>query len=324
MGWKTTKSKGPLTRLRIGVVMGGQSSEREISLKTGTAVHQALLRRGYDAVALDAAESLPEQLRKQGVKLAFLALHGPGGEDGVVQGFLEVVGIPYSGSGVRASAVAMHKGLTKTVLEAAGVPVAPGAQLLRGEQPIKKTALPKGLKWPVVTKPATQGSTIGISIVRDPSQWPAALRLAYRYDPDVLVETFIPGRELTVPVLDGMALPAVEIVAPEGFYDFSAKYRKKGETQYLCPAPIPARMTNILAAYAVKAYRAIGCDGAARIDFRLTPKGAPFVLEINTIPGMTETSLLPMSAASAGLDYDALCEAILQSALRKMRQGSEA
>lgn len=317
----------PLTRSKIGVLMGGQSSEREVSLKTGEAVHRSLVRSGYDAVTIDVGPGLSRILEKQGIEIGFLALHGPGGEDGSIQGFLETLGIPYTGSGVRASALGMHKVVTKTELAAQGIPVPKGTVVLRGTAPsLGRLLATCSLKLPVVVKPASQGSTIGVTIVRRPSQWKEALRVAHRYDEEAMVETFIPGHEVTVSILGGAdgavtGLPAVEIVAPDGFYDFSAKY-EKGRTQYLCPAPLPAALTRQIRQLAIRTYQALGCSGAARVDFRITPKGKPFVLEINTVPGMTETSLLPMAAGKAGLSYDALTERILQSALQRAGVGS--
>ena len=307
--------------------MGGPSSEREVSLKTGEAVYRSLVRSGYDAVAIDVGSALSQTLQEQPVEIAFLALHGPGGEDGAIQGFLETVGIPYTGSGVRASAIGMHKVATKTQLAAEGIPVPKGTVILRGTAPALGRILSScHLKLPVVVKPASQGSTIGVTIVRKPAQWKEALRLAHQYDAEAMVETFIPGHEVTVSLLGGAdgtvtALPAVEIVAPEGFYDFSAKY-EKGRTQYLCPAPLPAVITRQIRQLAIDTYRVLGCEGAARVDFRITPKGKPYVLEINTVPGMTETSLLPMAAGKAGLSYDALTERILQSAIGRAGTGT--
>ena len=186
-----------LTQKRIGVLMGGQSSEREVSLRTGQAVHQSLLRRGYRAVAIDAGPNLYRDLTKQKIEIAFLALHGPGGEDGTIQGFLDTLGIPYTGSGVQASAVGMHKVTTKILAAAQGVPVPGGTVVRRGEQPSLAMALKAAkLKLPVVVKPASQGSTIGVTIVRKPAQWKPALALAHRYDPDAMVEAYIPGHEL--------------------------------------------------------------------------------------------------------------------------------
>lgn len=321
---KQRSTKKLLTTARIGVLMGGQSSEREISLRTGRAVHRALTARGYDAVAIDVGPAVTQQLHKNRVEVAFLALHGPGGEDGTMQGLLEIMGIPYTGSGVRASAMAMHKVTTKTVLSASGIPVPPGVVLEKGRDGLP-ASLPASLRWPVVVKPAAEGSTIGVSIVRRAADWSQALKEAYRYDREILVESYIPGHEIAVAVLSTparpVALPAVEIVAPGGFYDYAAKYTK-GRTRYLCPAPLSGPSRKQLADFAVRAYEVLGCGGAARVDFRLTPQGKPYVLEVNTIPGMTETSLLPMAAAQAGMDYEALTERILESALRRARRDS--
>lgn len=298
--------------------MGGRSAEREISLRTGQAVYRALLRRGYRAVAIDVGESLPQQLKARRVDMVFLALHGPGGEDGTIQGFLETIGMPYTGSGVRASAMAMHKVTAKTLLACHGIPVPEGTVVHKGETASK----PARLAWPVIVKPAAEGSTIGISIVRKASDWRAALKRAHKRDREAVVEAYIPGHEVTVSVLGGTrrptALPTIEIVAPGGFYDYAAKYTK-GRSRYLCPAPLPAAVSRRVTDLAVRAYDILGCDGAARVDFRVTPGGKPYVLEVNTIPGMTETSLLPMAAAKAGMDYDTLTEEILKSALRRAR-----
>jgi D-alanine-D-alanine ligase len=309
-----------LTRARIGVLMGGQSAERDVSLRTGTAVHRSLVRRGYDAVVIDVGPTLSQDLREQKIDLAFLALHGPGGEDGAIQGFLETLGIPYTGSGIQASAIGMHKVTTKTLLVSARIPVPAGIVVKRGEKGSSATLLRTAkLRWPVVVKPASQGSTIGVTIVRKTSQWRDALALAHRYDTDAMVEAYIPGHEVTVSIVgrrtsSPLVLPAVEIVAPGGFYDFAAKYEKK-TTQYLCPAPLTASMTLQIRALALRTYEVLGCEGAARVDFRITPRGRAVVLEINTAPGMTETSLLPMAAAQAEIDYDELTERILESAL---------
>jgi D-alanine-D-alanine ligase len=314
---------------RIGVLMGGQSSEREVSLRTGAAVHGALCRRGYDAVTIDVGPTLSRDLEEQKVAVAFLALHGPGGEDGSIQGFLETLGIPYTGSGVQASAVGMHKVTTKTMLAAHGIPVPAGLVIKRGERISRARALRLArLRWPVVVKPASEGSTIGVSIVKGPAQWEQALTLAHRYDRDAMVEAYIPGHEVTVSLLGRkdeapLALPAVEIVAPDGFYDFAAKY-EKGKTRYLCPAPLSSAITKQIRTLALRTYDVLGCAGAARVDFRITPRGRPYVLEINTVPGMTETSLLPMAAAQAGIGYEELTERILESAIARMTKTGHA
>lgn len=324
-----TAERPLLTRARIGVLMGGQSPERDISLRTGKAVHRSLCRRGYDTVMIDVGPTLYRDLQEQKIEIAFVSLHGPGGEDGVIQGFLETVGIPYTGSGLQANALGMHKVTTKTILAAHKIPIPDGTVIKRGEKVSSRAALRSArLHWPVVVKPASQGSTIGVTIVRKPSQWSGALALAHRYDREAMVEAYIPGHEVTVSLLGSgeetpTVLPAVEIVAPNGFYDFSAKY-EKGKTQYLCPAPLSAAITKQIRALALKTYQVMGCDGAIRVDFRITPRGSPYVLEINTVPGMTETSLLPMAAAQAGIDYDELTERILQSALVRARDRAAA
>lgn len=311
---------GRLTDARIGVLMGGRSSEREISLKTGQAVYQALIRRGYDAVAIDVTDRLHRDLEDHKVAIAFLSLHGPGGEDGTIQGFLETLGIPYTGSGVRTSAVGMHKSATKTILAAHGIPLPAGTVVPECDRPsLAKVLRQAKLTLPIVVKPVSQGSTIGVSVVRRAGQWKEALDLAHRYDSEAMVESYIPGHEATVSILGTAAegpkvLPAIEIVAPDGFYDFSAKYQK-GRTRYLCPAPFPPKMVHHIGELARRAYEVLGCEGAVRVDFRITPRGRPYVLEINTVPGMTETSLLPMAAAQAGIPYDDLVEQILKSAL---------
>jgi D-alanine-D-alanine ligase len=323
-----------ITDGRIGVLMGGRSSERDISLKTGQAVHQALIRLGYDAVAIDVTDRLHHDLEDQQVAIAFLSLHGPGGEDGTIQGFLETMGIPYTGSGVRASAVGMHKVVTKTLLAAHGIPVAPGTVVRQGDRPsLAKILREAHLDLPIVVKPVAQGSTIGVTVVRRAGEWKEALALAHRFDSEAMVESYIPGHEVTVSLLGTAAqgvkvLPVIEIVAPEGFYDFSAKYQK-GKTHYFCPAPFPPKVLRRVGDMASRTYEALGCEGAARVDFRITPRGRPYVLEINTVPGMTETSLFPMAAAQVGIRYDDLVERILQSALDRaarsasvVRQGS--
>jgi len=278
---------------------------------------------------IDVGPTLYRDLQEQKIEIAFVSLHGPGGEDGVIQGFLETVGIPYTGSGLQANALGMHKVTTKTILAAHKIPIPDGTVIKRGEKVSSRAALRSArLHWPVVVKPASQGSTIGVTIVRKPSQWSGALALAHRYDREAMVEAYIPGHEVTVSLLGSgeetpTVLPAVEIVAPNGFYDFSAKY-EKGKTQYLCPAPLSAAITKQIRALALKTYQVIGCDGAIRVDFRITPRGRPYVLEINTVPGMTETSLLPMAAAQAGIDYDELTERILRSALVRARDRAAA
>jgi D-alanine-D-alanine ligase len=297
--------------LRVGVLMGGSSAEREISLKTGRSICEALRRRGYTVVPIEVDASLPHQVKVKKITVAFLALHGPGGEDGTVQGMLEVMNMPYTGSGVSASAVGMDKGLTRVVLQAAGVSVPPGMTLYDRMIPARPQA---SLGLPVVVKPCAQGSTIGVSIVRKLSQWKGALQEAYRFGKQAVVEKYIPGREVAVGVFGNQVFPGVEVIAPGGFYDFTAKYGK-ASTRYVCPAPLSPKLECALREQSLRAYQALGCRGAARVDFRIHTNGRPYILELNTIPGMTERSLLPMAAAQAGLTYDDLVERMLREAL---------
>ena len=301
---------------RVGVLMGGSSAEREISLKTGRSICESLRRRRHTVVPIDVDATLPRQLRAKKISVAFLALHGQGGEDGTVQGLLEIMGIPYTGSGVCASAVCMDKGLTRVVLQSAGILVPAGETL---QAPMIPFRPPGKLGWPVVVKPCTEGSTIGVSIVKKSSEWKKALTKAFRYGPQAVVEKYIPGREVAVGVLGNTVFPSVEVIAPGGFYDFRAKYGKVA-TRYLCPAPLSSRLERLLREQSAQAYQVLGCRGAARVDFRIHPNGRPYVLELNTIPGMTERSLLPMAAGQQGMTYDDLVEAMLQAALSQERR----
>lgn len=293
-----------LKKKRIGVLMGGISEEREISLKTGKAILDALKAKGYKAVPIDAGRDLGRVLKAKKIDVAFLALHGRYGEDGCVQGLLEVMGIPYTGSGVKASAMAMDKAVAKKVMLHHGVST-PASAIYSGKRP--------GLKLPVVVKPASQGSAIGVSIVRKAAGLKKALQYAEGFGSGVLVERFIEGRELTVAILDGKALPTIEIRPRKGFYDYKAKYTK-GMTDFLVPAPLKKPVDRRVAREALAAYAALGCSGAARVDVILDKKGTPYVLEVNTIPGMTNLSLFPRAAAAVGMDYPALVEEMLKGA----------
>jgi len=289
---------------KIGVLMGGLSEEREISLKTGTAVLAALKAKGYDAVPIDAGKDLAARLAKERVDVAFIALHGRYGEDGCVQGMCEVMGIPYTGSGVKASSVAMDKTASKKVFLFHGIPV-PAIGSIKGGSV-------KGVKLPVVVKPASQGSAIGVSIVRKKTELERALRNAGKFGPGVIVEEYIEGRELTVSILDGVVLPVIEIRPREGFYDYRAKYTK-GLTEFIVPANLKKAVEKRVKKEALAAYDAIGCSGAARIDVMLRGT-VPYVLEANTVPGMTELSLFPRAARHAGIGYPELVEKMLLGA----------
>jgi len=295
---------------KIGVLLGGMSAEREVSLRTGKAVHNALVEAGYRAVAIDAGRDLAIRLAEEGIEIAFIALHGRYGEDGIVQGLLEMLGIPYTGSGVLASSVAMDKVTTKKILLHHQLPTPEFKVFRRGEK--VQDLLDACPQLPVVVKPAREGSTIGISIARSREELSAGIDTALEHDDLILVEDFIQGDEVTVGVLAGQALPIIQVVPKGGFYDYHAKYTV-GQTEYLLPAPIDEKIQQRLQEAAVAAYRAVGCDGAARIDFMVRGEEF-FCLEVNTIPGMTETSLLPKAARHAGISFTELVLRILEGA----------
>jgi D-alanine-D-alanine ligase len=303
---------------RIGVLMGGMSSEREISLKSGRLVSESLKRLGYDAIAVDMDRDVGPRLRQEKIDAVFIALHGRYGEDGAIQGLLEIMGIPYTGSGVMASAIGMDKTMTKRLLIAHQIPT-PAYVVLKSGTDLP-TALAElrgaGLKPPWVVKPAAQGSTIGVSVGVEPETTLAdALKRAFHHDSTALVEAFIEGREVTAGILNHRSLPLVEIVPKTSFYDYDTK-TTSGMAEYKVPAPLAASFSGTLQEMSLNVYRILGCRGAARVDLRVDFSGRPYVLEINTVPGMTESSLLPMAAREAGIGYDALVEQILKSALR--------
>lgn len=285
---------------RIGVLMGGTSSERAVSLRSGGAVLAALQRQGLDAIGIDLTDNWAGLIREAGVDTAFIALHGTHGEDGCIQGMLEIMGIPYTGSGVTASALCMNKQLTKQVLNGAGIRT-PVDIPLDGQGPTR---------FPVFIKPVAEGSSVGVRRLENQAEWDA---LEVRNPRNWLAEMPVAGPEIAVSVLDGTALPPVEIAPHSGVYDYASKYTK-GATDYHCPARLPVETLRYCMQKAEAAVVACGCSGAPRVDMIVTDGGEPVVLEINTIPGMTETSLLPKSAAAAGIDFDSLCRRILDSA----------
>jgi len=297
-----------ITDKRIGVLAGGSSAEREVSLKTGNAVFRALCARGYNAVFVDAAGDLCSSLKAEGVQIAFIALHGGHGENGSVQGLLETMGIPYTGSGVLASALAMDKIASKKMFLYHNLPVAPFTVIEKGAT--KKDAPLAMFDFPWVIKPSNEGSSVGVSIVKGAHEVSAAVYKAFSYGDRLLVEKYIRGREINIGVLGGRSLGGVEIRPSLEFYSYEAKYTA-GLTQYIQPPEIDDRDYDTLKAAAVTAHLALGCGGATRVDFILDDNHTPFILEVNTIPGMTETSLLPKIAAAAGLDFPALVEEIL-------------
>ena len=295
---------------KVAVLMGGPSAEREISLISGRAVVEALRSRGVDAQPFDPAERELFELKREGFRRVFIALHGRFGEDGTVQGALEVMKIPYTGSGVMASALSMDKWRTKLVWDASSIPTPRFAMVRAGtawDRLIDKLGLP------VIVKPAREGSTIGLTKVNTPADFNAAYALAARYDNLVMAEEFIAGQELTASILGETALPLVRIEAPQGNYDYQNKYFTD-DTKYHCPAGVRPDVEEEIRAVALKAFRVLGCRGWGRADVMLRPDGAYSFLEMNTSPGMTGHSLVPIAARAAGLAYPDLCVRVLEGA----------
>jgi D-alanine-D-alanine ligase len=297
---------------KIAVLMGGPGSERQVSLASGNAVLKALVGLGLDAVGVDVtstAINLPP-----GIDLAFNVIHGTFGEDGQLQQALEDLGVPYTGAGVNSSRIAFDKNLAKAAFVTAGVPT-PKSEIIDVSNGVRLPSFPV----PFVVKAPCQGSSVGVHIVKDPAKAMAAMEDAAKYGNEILVEGYVSGYELTVPVIDDKAYPVVHIIPPDGEYDFSSKYPwlsgGKG-SQYVCPADIDEETTRAVQAAALAAHRALGIEVYSRVDVLLDDEGRPFVLEANTIPGMTETSLLPKSAAAAGISFPELCRMIGELSLK--------
>jgi D-alanine-D-alanine ligase len=295
---------------KVAVLLGGKSAEREVSLKSGGMVLAALKKKGVDAHPFDPKERDLLELVKERFQRVFIALHGGFGENGTVQGVLEWLGIPYTGSGVLASALAMDKLRTKRIWAAEGLPTAPYAVL---EQATDLKAVAKRLGVPMFVKPASEGSSVGMTKVRKASALDEAYALAVNYDPVVLAEKFIDGPELTVAVLGDRVLPIIRIVTPREFYDYEAKYIAN-DTQYLIPCGVSEKKEKELQALSLKAFRALGCRGWGRVDLMLDKRGKPYLLEVNTSPGMTDHSLVPMAARAVGISYEDLCLKVLEMA----------
>jgi len=291
---------------KVAVLLGGRSAEREISLLSGNAVLDALRRQGVDAEAFDPAERELAELRRY--DRAFIVLHGRGGEDGTLQGALEFMRIPYTGSGVMASALSMDKWRTKLVWQAAGVPITDYV-VLDGRFDAKAVAARLGL--PIFVKPANEGSSIGITKVKRAEDLTSAYQTAARYDRLVLAERFVDGIEVQFPVLGERVLPSIRIEPATEFYDYDAKYFRD-DTRYHCPG-LPADQEQRLHELVLRAFRVLGCHGWGRVDLMIDRRGQPFFLEMNTVPGMTSHSLMPMGAKAAGIDFDTLCLQILET-----------
>jgi D-alanine-D-alanine ligase len=304
---------------KVAVLMGGLSAERQISLLSGAGVLEALRSRGVDAHAFDPAERPMDDIKRDRFSRCFIALHGRFGEDGTVQGALELMGVPYTGSGVMASSIAIDKVMTKRIWTAMGLPTPQYRVLSQGQQRREHVMkVPDELGLPLIVKPPREGSSIGVTKVLGYSQIQTAVELSARYDPDVLCEEFIEGAEVTCPVLgmgaSARALPIVRINAPEGAYDYQNKYFTD-EVKYQCPSGLPDAVEQEISRIVLSAYQGLGCRGWARADLMIRARdGKPFLLEMNTSPGMTGHSLVPMSAKTAGISYPDLCVQILQMA----------
>ena len=298
---------------RVAVLFGGDSSEREISLLTGNAVLAALQGRGVDAHAFDPGERPLTELLGDRFARVWIALHGPGGEDGTLQGALEYLGVPYTGSGVMGSAIGMDKLRTKRLALAAGVPTADFVTL-QGPEDFAPTL--ERLRLPLIVKPATQGSSVGMSKVERAEDLPAAYAAAAQFETLVFAEPWLSGSEYTVALLQGAALPSIRIETPKTFYDYEAKYFR-ADTRYFCPSGLSAAVEAHLAALALAAFEACGASGWGRADFMMDGAGRPQLLEINTVPGMTDHSLVPMAARAVGIDFPELCWRVLETSFTR-------
>ena len=302
-----------VTNKRIGVLLGGLSSEREVSLASGNAILKALRDKGYDAIAIDVGRDVAERIHQAGIGVAFNGLHGKYGEDGAIQGLLEVLGIPCTGSGVLASAMGMDKIVSKTVFRSYGLRVGPFVVLTKSDSdPLARVRTE--IEFPLVVKPSREGSSVGVSIVHDEKDFGAAAELAFRYDNEILVEKYIRGKEVQVGVLGAQALGAIEIVPKDVFYSYKAKY-EPGGSQHFFPARVPDPVYQRTLDAGMTAHRALGCRGYSRVDFIIDGDGTPYILEVNTLPGMTATSLLPEIAQGAGIAFPDLVEEILRLAV---------
>jgi D-alanine-D-alanine ligase len=295
---------------KVAVLLGGKSAEREVSLKSGGMVLAALKRKGIDAHPFDPSERKLEDLSREKFDRAFIALHGRFGEDGTMQAILEWLGIPYTGSGVLASALAMDKLRTKRIWSSEKLPTAPW-EVLTKDTNFRIAA--RRLGTPLFVKPASEGSSVGMTKVKRPGDLEEAFALAVNYDPVVLAEKFIDGPELTCAIVGEQVLPIIRIETPREYYDYEAKYLAN-DTRYLIPCGVPKKKEEELQALCLRAFQVIGCRGWGRVDLMLDRRGRPYLLEINTSPGMTDHSLVPMAAKAVGISYEDLCVRILEKA----------
>ena len=304
---------------RVAVLYGGDSAEREVSLRSGSAVCAALRRRGVDVVEIDKGRDVIRQLEESGAQQVFITLHGRGGEDGVIQGTLESMGLAYTGSGVLGSALAMDKHRTKRIWQACGVPT-PDFRIVRTETEL--FAAGRALGFPVAVKPVHEGSSIGVCRARDEEGLHAGWYQALRYDDELIVEPWMAGEEYTVSILGGEVLPPIRLEPARDFYDYTAKYVHDAGTRYHCPSGLAPEREQAFKALSLRAFESVGAEGWGRVDLRCDAAGAPFFLEVNTAPGMTDHSLVPMAAEAVGIDYDELVWRILETVPATRAQGS--
>lgn len=297
-----------LKNKKIGVLCGGTSSEREISLKSGKAVYNALKKLGLKSVLIDVDKNVASKLVKEKIDIAYITLHGPMGEDGTIQGMLEIMGIPYTGCGVFSSSASMDKIISKKIFEYSKIPT-PQWFIIEKFKPVAE------IEYPVVVKPATQGSAIGISIVKNKKEFPKAVKNAFSYDDKILVEKYIKGTEITAGVLNGNPLPVIEIVPDGKFYDFKSKYTV-GKSKHIIPPRLSQKVISNIQEIATKVYNAFQCKSMCRVDMIVDKNNDIWVLELNTLPGMTETSLFPDAARAQGMTFEDLVLEILKSSVR--------
>lgn len=299
---------------KIAVLLGGNSAERDISIKSGHAILKSLLKSGINAYPIDTRDFPVMQLKKQGFKSAYISLHGKGGEDGTIQGVLEYLNIPYTGSGIMSSAISLDKWRTKLLWKACSIPVLPDIYLKKKD--FSKSTYPLilkeilKLKFPIIIKPNNSGSSIGITLVQHIRQLIQSIQIAFKYSHDILIEPFLEGTEYTVSILDKIILPSVKIITKNNFYNYTAKYISSS-TKYLCPSQLHDKKEKELKKITEMAWNVLGCKGCGRIDAILDKKNKFWLLEVNTIPGMTNRSLLPMAAKSIGISFDQLVLKIL-------------
>jgi D-alanine-D-alanine ligase len=314
-------TKGLITKRKIGVLMGGFSSEREVSVRSGLAIYQSLQELGYNCVLIDVGRDIVNVLKKEKVKFAFIALHGGIGENGAIQGLLEILGIPYTGSGVLASALAMDKEASRKVFLYHGLSVPPFVVIRQKTKDKKPKTIDSYLPdidfpLPWVVKPAAEGSSIGVSIVKEKNGLIPSLEKAFSFGPRALIEKFINGKEIHIGILGNRILGGVEVRPSLEFYNYEAKYTS-GLTEYIIPPQIDETVYEKVKDIALKAHMALGCSGASRVDLKIDENNTPYVLEVNTLPGMTATSLLPKIARSAGLSFNELIEEMIRLALKE-------